>query len=545
MRLFCLFFLLFSLLAAEERLLRGIVLLGECEELLSKKELAKVEGVCVFNIPPTVGRFYLDTDLSDQFIEKPWNMQTVDAIKETVSDYFAKQGNPFVLITVPEQNVTQNVVQVVIIQAKLGKLDFEGNTWTPTTTLEKYLALPLGCPISIQKVEKNLNFFNRNPFRRASVIYAPGEETGEADMTIVVQEKARSFRLIAGFENNGVYEIERERWFSGFSSARFLGSESFFTFQYTSAYDLDLFQAYTAQWQMFLPWKNELNLYGGYSTVRNANLQTPGVFNGGHVSQASMRYTIPLPWSLGLQTDFFWGVDWKNMNSFIQFGDFFENFNDDLTIFDIVSGISCYLARKPAEFRGRAEVLASPGEWLPHQTKTRYSLARSGATNYWVRARGEGELLFFLGGCTLRLFFEGQYSNFVLIPSEQMGLGGYGSVRGYTERQLNADTGLISSFEIRSPHFPVIAALSRTKVQDGLQFLGFTDYGFSILNQTFGTEPRFDYLCSFGAGARYTLNDYLTGRFDWGYKLHLNSPSAPAFFGPRNLIHFSVILSFP
>lgn len=537
--------MLLSPLAAEEKILKGIVLLGKNEECLSKEELSEIEGVFAFDIPPTKGTFYLNADLCEQYIEKPWNMETLEAIKETISDYYVKQGNPFVLITIPEQNITQNIVQIHILQAKLGKLEFEGNTWTPTKTLEKYLSLPSGCPISMRAVEKNLNFFNRNPFRRASVIYGPGKETGEADMTVVVQEKARSFRLIAGFENNGVYEIERERWFTGFSSARFLGSESFFTFQYISAYDLRLFQAYTGQWQMFLPWKHELNLYGGYSTVRNANLITPGAFNGGRVAQGSLRYTIPLPWSLGMQSDFFFGADWKNMNSFIEFGDYFENFHDDLAIFDIAAGVSYFLSRKPTELRGRVEALASPGQWLPNQTSSRYNLARFGATNYWIRVRGDTEILFFLPSFTFRFYLEGQYSNFVLMPSEQMGLGGYGSVRGYTERQLNADTGLVGSFEWRGPHFPVISVLKGRKVQDGLQLLAFTDYGFSILNRIFGDQPRLNYLWSFGAGVRYTLNDYLTGRFDWGYKLHLDSSSAPDFFGPRNLIHFSVILSFP
>lgn len=39
--------------------------------------------------------------------------------------------------------------------------------------------------------------------------------------------------------------------------------------------------------------------------------------------------------------------------------------------------------------------------------------------------------------------FRGQLASTNLLPSEQMGLGGYNSVRGYLERQVNVDNGLI------------------------------------------------------------------------------------------------------
>jgi hemolysin activation/secretion protein len=67
----------------------------------------------------------------------------------------------------------------------------------------------------------------------------------------------------------------------------------------------------------------------------------------------------------------------------------------------------------------------------------------------------------------------GQWANVPLLNLEQFELGGNGSVRGYREGELYADTGWISQTELRSPVY--WRGASSMKV--GTQFTVFTDYG--------------------------------------------------------------------
>ena len=67
----------------------------------------------------------------------------------------------------------------------------------------------------------------------------------------------------------------------------------------------------------------------------------------------------------------------------------------------------------------------------------------------------------------------GQWANEPLLNLEQFELGGNGSVRGYREGELYADTGWVGQLELRSP--VLLAGAKRLKI--GTQITAFTDYG--------------------------------------------------------------------
>ena len=76
-----------------------------------------------------------------------------------------------------------------------------------------------------------------------------------------------------------------------------------------------------------------------------------------------------------------------------------------------------------------------------------------------------------------------QESDANLLPSEQFGLGGYDTVRGYDEREVNGDNGFLLSTEVATPPVSLLKILGIQSVKDQLQFLGFVDYGGTSLHQ--------------------------------------------------------------
>jgi hypothetical protein len=71
----------------------------------------------------------------------------------------------------------------------------------------------------------------------------------------------------------------------------------------------------------------------------------------------------------------------------------------------------------------------------------------------------------------------GQFADARLLPTEQFGLGGYDTVRGYNERVVDGDDGWLLVNEIRTPHIPLGNLTARTDGRDWLQGLIFCDYG--------------------------------------------------------------------
>ena len=100
-----------------------------------------------------------------------------------------------------------------------------------------------------------------------------------------------------------------------------------------------------------------------------------------------------------------------------------------------------------------------------------------------------------------------------LVPSEQLGVGGYSTVRGYDEREANGDRGFVVNTELRTPAMALLGRFPKWKVDDQLQFLAFMDYGVTSENidpaPNSGSETT-SHLHSVGGGFRYTISRYLS-----------------------------------
>jgi hemolysin activation/secretion protein len=117
--------------------------------------------------------------------------------------------------------------------------------------------------------------------------------------------------------------------------------------------------------------------------------------------------------------------------------------------------------------------------------------------------------------------FNAQLVSTPMMPTEQYGIGGYNTVRGYDERSANGDQGYIVNVELRTPPGSIFKIFGDQSVDDSLQFIGFFDYGYTEdIQAPAGTLEQNVYLMSFGPGLRYNIDRFVTVRFDWGFQLH-------------------------
>lgn len=99
-----------------------------------------------------------------------------------------------------------------------------------------------------------------------------------------------------------------------------------------------------------------------------------------------------------------------------------------------------------------------------------------------------------------------------LVPTEQFGLGGLESVRGYRQDLLLTDNGAFASAEVQLP-------ILRLSQLDGvLQIAPFVDLG-TVWNNSGRETPEQSTLASVGLGLRFSQGDRLTARLDWGIPL--------------------------
>jgi len=136
---------------------------------------------------------------------------------------------------------------------------------------------------------------------------------------------------------------------------------------------------------------------------------------------------------------------------------------------------------------------------------------------------------------------QAQLSSNSLVPSEQFGVGGYDTVRGYDTRILNQDNAILFSLEFHSPRWKIIHHLKpSTTLTDSLELLAFVDFSYGMNYTPVPGQKKQDYLAGIGPGLRYVVDPYLTSRLDWGIKLHKNNEIGKTL----GFIHFAVVVSF-
>jgi hemolysin activation/secretion protein len=112
-------------------------------------------------------------------------------------------------------------------------------------------------------------------------------------------------------------------------------------------------------------------------------------------------------------------------------------------------------------------------------------------------------------------------------------------VRGYKEREVNADDAFVMNLELQTNPRSFAEFFKKAKWIDDLVLLAFFDYGMAIKNQTVFGQPKTAYLYSIGPGLKYQMFPYLNARLFWGFQLNRLDLG-----GPRQRLHFQFVGSF-
>lgn len=517
-------FLLLSNPTEENEKINGIVLLPDPASLSSDRE----HGGVVIQLPSECQSL---SKRLQPFLNKELNQENILKIKEEIQAYFREEARDFIIVQIPEQEVTNGEIAFIVTEGVIDQIRFVGNRNFSDKTLNRYLTIQPGQQVNKEKIISDVSWLNRNPFHRTEVVFSQGEERGTTDLDLVTQDRFR-LRLFAGADNTGNDFTGNLRYFSGFNVADLFFAD-LLSFQFTSTKNFTNFNAYTANYTLFLPWKNTLIMWGGYATIRPF---VRGLRNEGRDFQGSVRYIVPFkPLYPAFTHEIDFGADFKEFNSSLFFTSELSPLPivlaDPTPIVPLITNtvnllqmtIAYKMEYNTPKLRAtfQLENFVSPGQLISKQTKAGYDELRYGARPLYYYAKAA-----FGGVCHLTpakwtnpvdisWLIRGQASTTPLLPSEQFGLGGYDTVRGYDEREILADDALCVNFEIRLPVFPLIP-----KIKNEFTILGFFDYGYGYDLKILPTEENPNYLVSVGPGIRYTIIPYLVLRADYGFQLH-------------------------
>lgn len=451
------------------------------------------------------------------YLGKPVTMKSISLMVRDTILYYQSKDRPVVDVFVPEQEITKGVVQLMVVAGRIGEIRIEGLKWFSEELIRSCIRPQSGDVIYASRLLEDIDYINKNPFRFVRPVLSPGKEFGTTDIIIDCKDRF-PMRFYAGYDDTGSRSTGLERLFAGVNMGNVFGLGHEMGYQYTTNRHISSLGIHSAYWRIPLPNRDTLAFFGNYADYHTSN---SGTKLGSENWMVHARYITPLPSRRNLRHELEVGMDFRRADNNLQVGGH--------TVYDDYIDVAQFAFQYGGRDKDRTgdtsymfNVYWSPCADLlsNHQNKEKYEAVRDGTTPRYVYSHMTVERLWALPReWTFFNRLTGQVSSGRLPPTEQLGLGGYNTVRGFDEREVNSDQGIMATVELRTPRLDLGIVDKAKNIPSYLQFLVFFDYGHARNRGNYDFEHRTDDLLSVGVGFRLRISDNVHVRVDYGHKL--------------------------
>jgi hemolysin activation/secretion protein len=450
-----------------------------------------------------------------------------------VEGAYRQAGFSAVQVIVPEQELTQGVVRFEVTEVPLGQISISGESQFSAENIRQSLpTLQAGQTPNGRMISQSVQLANENPAKQVEVVLSVGKTAGTVDADVKVKEEPVQ-RVFLTLDNTGTRSTGRTRAGIAYRHANLFDRDHVVTLAYTTSLDKPpsaKVDVLSAAYHLPLYDRNaSLDLIYGYSNVSTSTQSgAPGASLGinGKGDIFALRYNHYLPRAGEYSSRWVAGFDWKSVKSSCVNAagvavtgtagcvDFFTTpisltyagrLEQPKRLFDYSIGLSINLPLGSEHPYPTAAVPAG---------RDLYTLAagnRKSRDDYSVLRLTSTYLQPLPMDWTLRVSANGQSSfGTALVSTEQLGLAGSTAVRGFLERVVTADSGIVAQIEAQTPELSPMLGLTQGKLQGAVFFD--TGWGYLHNDNTVGGGQR--RLASWGLGARYQWNKQLSLRVD-------------------------------
>jgi len=437
---------------------------------------------------------------------------TVQQALEALQQAYLDRGFNAVRVLVPEQDLVAGQVQLQVIEARIREVRVEGNKFFDDRNVRASLpSLRAGEPPNSQRIGENVQLANENPAKQTSVRLEATDQVGGVDAVARVTDENPS-RITLFMDNTGNSQTGQLRVGAGYMNSNMFNRDHLFSFQAITspenAHDVAIFGAgYKIP---FYSTGSSVEVYGGHSDVDSGTVS--GLFNvSGRGNIFGARFNQILPRQGAYEHKLSLGWDFRGFEQHVALIGSSETLVPNIDVYPVSVGYSGRLSRVGSEFN----FLVNASHNIPggkNGSEDAFNGNRPGAEpDYSVYRLAFSYSRLLPADFLFRLAFAGQYTNNLLVPGEQFGLGGADNVRGFYEREESYDRGMRGTVEFYSPDVsPVIDWRAR--------FLTFFDSGRGADNEPVRNTP--DGLDSAGVGVRLNRGRSIFFRADWAYVLN-------------------------
>jgi hemolysin activation/secretion protein len=441
----------------------------------------------------------------------------VQSAMESLEDAYRARGLTLVRVSLPEQELNQGIVHLMVTETRLRKVQIIGNAHFDNANIRHSVpGLVEGQTPRITQVSNSLRLANESPAKKTTIALQSAPNDDGVDATLQVADD-KPWLASLSLDNAGSDSTGKTQLTAQFQHFNVAGLDHTLSLQYTTTLEQpNRVGVYGVGYHIPLyALGDALDFYGSYSDVDSGTISA-GAFNlqvRGKGSVLGGRYTHDLPRSASYASRVSAGLEQKAFQNNLGFQG--VQLGHDVTVrpfsamyagdWTHTSGITNYYVMGIRNLPGGS-----------NGNESDFVANRAGAsTNYGLLRYGLSHTQQWASDWQLRVMLNGQISRDALVAGEQFGAGGATTVRGYSERAVSDDQGNVFNLEVYTP------ALCGSGAPSALQcrIVAFYDAAALTHNNALPGERKDANLSSVGLGLRFGLGKYLSAQMDVGQAL--------------------------
>ncbi len=453
---------------------------------------------------------------------------------EALENAYRNAGYNAVQVYVPEQELTSGVVRIQVTEGTVGNITVTGNKYFSEQNIRASLPqLQSGKPPNLRKISEAVQLSNDNPAKQINVALGSGDDEGKIDAEVKVVDN-NPLRVFLTADNTGVAATGHWRTGVAIQHANLFDRDQSGTLAYTTSPDSPSgvkVDVYSIGYRIPLYGIGDsLDFIYGKSSV-NSPSSSPTL--GGLLGFTGKGDIYGLRWNhfFARQGEtsarLVFGIDYKKIDSRCSFGGI--EFSIAPPTPPVASCVPYTTAPLSVTYSSQTRSVGQSIDynigiarnWATGTAYTnttsdgrtdRYSYLTPGSRNTvddFIILRGGASIFKGFGNdWQMRIAGTAQYAKDPLVSAEQFGLAGSTAVRGFTERAVSADGGLVVNAEIYTPEL---------LPKGSLRLLAFYDVGRGYNNNVGNSGiPSSLTVSSMGVGARYVYGRDFNIKLDVG-----------------------------
>jgi hemolysin activation/secretion protein len=488
------------------------------------------------------GNTLLPSTLVDQLVApyagKDRDFGSVQKALEALEAAYHQKGYNIVHVVLPEQELNHGVVQLVVVETRIGKITVVGNKHFSEANIRHSVpTLKVGETPNLPEVSASLKLANENPAKKTTLQMQTSDQEDQVNAVLQVVDDKPWLASVA-VDNTGLPSSGRDHLTVQYQNADIGGADHVMSLQYTTSLeDPSQVSVYGIGYHVPLyTLGDSLDFYGNYSNI-NSGMVTAGIFDlavSGKGAVFGSRYNHNLLRQGDYESKLIAGLDYKAFKNDISLEG--TPLGNDVT----VHPLSLTYTGTWAPANSTTSFYLSGLRNIPggsNGSSTDFNLARAGASdNYSILRYGASYMRTLPADWQIRLALNGQLTGDALVPGEQFGVGGATSVRGFEEREVADDQGRATNAELYTPN--LCAGMMQGAAQ--CRLLAFYDTGYVSHNHALPGELLQQSIGSVGLGLRLNLDRYLALLMDYAQVVDASDITPKG----SHRLHFRMVLTY-